>query len=95
MVSKTSKNKMRVFIFPQLLSETFLTLRRTGVGINKNVYWASDEVTLFLSDLMKFEFSRQILEKYSNIKFHKSPSNGSRVLCGRTDGYNEANSRFS
>jgi len=86
---------MRVFIFPQLLSETFLILRRTGVGIIKNVYWTSGKVSLFLSDLMKFEFSQQILEKYSNIKIHKNPSNGSRVLCGRTDGYNEANSRFS
>ena len=29
---------------------------------------------------MKFEFSRQILEKYSNIKFHENPSSGSRVV---------------
>jgi len=36
---------------------------------------------------MKIEFLRQILEKYSNIKFHKNPSSGSRVVpCGRTDG---------
>ena len=36
---------------------------------------------------MKFEFSRQIFEKYSNIKFHENPSSGSRVVpCGPTDG---------
>jgi hypothetical protein len=44
---------------------------------------------------MKPELSRQIFEKYSNIKFHENPSGGSRVvLCrraggqegGRTDG---------
>jgi tRNA U38,U39,U40 pseudouridine synthase TruA len=36
---------------------------------------------------MKLEFSRQILGKYSNIKFHENPSSGSRVVpCGRTDG---------
>jgi len=36
---------------------------------------------------MKFEFSRQFLEKYSNIKFHENPSGGSRgVSCGRKDG---------
>jgi len=40
---------------------------------------------------MKREFSRQIFEKSSNIKFHKNPSSGSRVVpCGqmvrRTDG---------
>jgi hypothetical protein len=48
---------------------------------------------------MKLEFSGQIFEKYSNIKFHKNPSSGSRVVpCGRTDGLthrqDEANSRF-
>ena len=36
---------------------------------------------------MKLEFPRQIFEKYSNIKFHKSPSSGSRIVpCGWTDG---------
>jgi hypothetical protein len=36
---------------------------------------------------MNLEFSRQIFEKYSNIKFHENPSSGSRaVTCGRTDG---------
>jgi len=35
---------------------------------------------------MKLEHSRQILEKYSNIKFHENPSRGSRVVpCGPTD----------
>jgi len=35
---------------------------------------------------MKREFSRHILEKCSNIKFHSNPSNGSRVIpCGDTD----------
>jgi len=49
---------------------------------------------------MKFEFSRQIFEKYSNIKFQENMSSGSRVVpCGRTDGrtetFDEANSPFS
>ena len=35
---------------------------------------------------MKLEFPRQIIEKYTNIKFNKNPSSGSRVVpCGRTD----------
>jgi hypothetical protein len=35
---------------------------------------------------MKLEFSRQIFEKYSNIKFHENPSSGSRIVsCGWTD----------
>jgi hypothetical protein len=36
--------------------------------------------------LMKLEFSRQIFEKYSSIKFHKNSSSGNRfVSCGWTD----------
>ena len=36
---------------------------------------------------MKFEFRRQVLEKkHSNIKFHKNPFSGSRVVSyGETD----------
>jgi hypothetical protein len=37
--------------------------------------------------LMKAEFSRQIFEKYSSIKFHENPPSGSRIVPrGRTDG---------
>ena len=36
---------------------------------------------------MKLEFSRQIFEKHSHIKFHENPSNRSRAVpCGRTGG---------
>jgi hypothetical protein len=35
---------------------------------------------------MKFEYARQIFEKYSNIKSHENPSSDSRVIpFGRTD----------
>jgi len=34
---------------------------------------------------MKLEFSRQIFEKYSNIKCHKNSPDGNRVLSMRTD----------
>ena len=35
---------------------------------------------------MKFELSRQIFEKSSNVKFHENPSSGSRVVpCGQMD----------
>jgi hypothetical protein len=50
---------------------------------------------------MNFKFSQQILErkKSSNTKFHQNPSSGRRVVPrgrkGRTDGHDEANSRFS
>jgi hypothetical protein len=35
---------------------------------------------------MKFDFSGQIFEKVSNIKFHQNPSSESRVVqCGQTE----------
>ena len=35
---------------------------------------------------MKFDYSPQIFEKYSNIKFHEHTSSGRRgVACGQTD----------
>ena len=50
--------------------------------------------------LMKLEFSGQMFEKLSNIKFHENLSSGSPVgprgrAGGRTDRHDEANSRFS
>jgi hypothetical protein len=40
--------------------------------------------------LMKHEFFRPIFEKFSNTKFRKNSSSGSRVvLCGQTDGWTE------
>jgi len=39
------------------------------------------------------EYSRQIFEKYSNIKFHKNLSSGSCSV--RTGRHDEANSRVS
>ena len=39
---------------------------------------------------MKLEFSRQIFEKISNIRFYENPFIGSRVVqCGRTDWYTD------
>ena len=36
--------------------------------------------------LMKLEYSRQIFENYSNIKFHENLFSGSPVVpCGRVD----------
>jgi hypothetical protein len=47
-------------------------------------------------NIRKLDSSGQIFEKYSNAKYHENPSSGSRdVSCGRTNGHNETNSRFS
>ena len=56
----------------------------------------------FCQILMKLEFSKQIFEKFWNIKFNENPSSGNRVVpCGRTDGHTDGQadmkkvSRFS
>jgi hypothetical protein len=95
----------------QLLSETFLTLRNIQRDIVVNVRRSCCKVPLLYVGLvvkcryswhflMKLEFSRRISEKSWGIKFHESPSSGSRVVaCGRADRqidrHDEANSRFS
>jgi hypothetical protein len=44
---------------------------------------------------MQLEFSRQTCKQSSDIKFHQNPSIRNRVVpCGKTDGHDEANSRF-
>ena len=44
---------------------------------------------------MKLEFSRQIFEKYANIKFHENSSSGSRgVQCEQTDEHDKANGLY-
>jgi len=44
------------------------------------------QVPYFCQIVMKFEFSRQILEKYTHTKFNENPSIMSRVVaCGRTE----------
>jgi len=57
-----------------------------------------------LLDFNEIEFPRQILEKFSDIKFHENPFSGNRVVPygrtdtltdGQTDGHDEPNIRFS
>jgi hypothetical protein len=69
------------------LSETFFILRRIqrDVVINVRMFSCKVRGTLFRI-LTKIEFSRQIFEKHSNVKFHENPSIGIRDFsCGRTD----------
>jgi len=78
----------------QLMSDTFLILR----GIQRDsITNVNVKHPLSCQIITKLEFSQNIFEKYSNIKFHEHPSSGSRraVPCGRTDRNDEANSRFS
>jgi hypothetical protein len=86
----------------QIVSETYPILRRIQRDIIINVHGSSLHIKylLFLSDIIKLKFCRQIFEKFSDIKFHENMSSGSRVVtCGQIDGrkdrHDEANSRFS
>jgi hypothetical protein len=79
--------KVCVLIFSTFLSETFLILRRNERDMIKKCILAFlYSIRYFCQILRKLEFPQQIFEKYSNIKFHEIPSNGSRVApCGPTD----------
>jgi hypothetical protein len=47
---------------------------------HKCTYVLTQNIRYSCHVLMKLEFSRQNFEKYSNIKFHKNPSSGNRVV---------------
>ena len=87
-------NMKCVFWFSlQLLSETFLTLRRIHRYIVTNVYVFIITVYVFTyitrcccQILIKLELSGHIIEKYWNIKYHENPSSWTQtVVCGQTD----------
>jgi hypothetical protein len=70
----------------QLLSEIFLIQRRIQRDmIKKCILVSLQSIHYSCQVLMKTDFSRQIFEKCSNIKFHENPPSGSSVPCGRTD----------
>jgi hypothetical protein len=98
--TKNFENKMRVSSFSTTCVRNFFILRTTERDMTENVCWSSCKVPYILNRfLVTLEFSRQIFEKSSNIKFHENPLDGSRVVpCGRTGGTTdneEANSRLS
>ena len=76
------------------------TGKRANIGNRGNIrtqsrYKCTYNACFFCPILTKLEFSQRSLVKLPNIKFHENPINGSQVVpCGRTDGRDEANSRF-
>jgi hypothetical protein len=84
---KRSKTKCVSWFYLQLLSEILFVLRISERDMIKKMrICLRAKCPLFLSDFNKLEFSRQVFEKRSNIKFHENPSSGSRVVsCGQRD----------
>jgi hypothetical protein len=82
----------------QLLSEIFLTLRRTERDRFKNIYWSSCKVTAIL---VRFEYNLNFLHRFLRntqiSNFMEIHSVGSLLFCvdGQTDRHDEANSHFA
>jgi hypothetical protein len=75
---------MRVLFSVRLLSETFHILRRVQLDI---MYVGLHvKYLLYLQGLMKLEFLDTFSKNTANIKYHKNPSSGRRVVHveGRT-----------
>jgi hypothetical protein len=71
----------------QILFKTFLILRRIkrDIVINVKTFTWSNRYSCRI--LIKFEFSRLIIEESLNIEFYQNPPSGSRVVpCEQTDG---------
>ena len=84
----TKENKMFFLFSLQHLSEIVLIIKGTEREMIRNVYWSTCKVPFFFCQIfMKPKFSRQVYEKYSNIKFHEKPYSGSLLFpFGRKDG---------
>jgi hypothetical protein len=73
--------------FYKFFSNTLLIPRRNERGMIKCTHVFIWSIRYSCQILIKLEFSLQIFEQYSNIKFHENTSSGSRVFPrGRTDG---------
>ena len=81
------EHKMRVLICFTTFTWNVSHSKNNSARYYLNVHWSSREVPRYsLHTLTKLEAARHIFEKYSNIKFHETPSSGSRIVsCGQRD----------
>ena len=78
---------MCVLIFSTTFSWSIFHSKKNWARYDKKCVLIFIESTrYFCQILIKLDFSRQIFEKFSNIKFNENPSIGRRVVaCGQTD----------
>jgi len=77
---------MCVFIFSTTFVWNISHFNRNERGMIKKYIGLNVKYPLFLLIVTKLEFSQQIFEKPSNIKFYENPSSGSGVVpYGRRD----------
>jgi len=94
---KITEHKMCVLIISTVLSELFLFSKSNIARFDHKCLLVLRPSTRYSCQyLMKFELSRKIFQKYSNIRFHENPSSGSRVVPNRqtdrrTDGRADMN----
>ena len=71
----------------QLLSATFLVLRRNEWDMIRNVHWSSRKVPFIVVRFYRnLNFLHRFSKKSSIVKLHENPSGGVRVVpCVRTD----------
>jgi hypothetical protein len=94
---KVVGHKMRIFLFSTNFVRNISHSKKNSWNIIRNAQRSWCVVPVILAPmLMKLEFSPQIFQNYSDVKFNDNLSSRKRVVpCGRTDGHDEANSYFS
>jgi len=95
--TKVIERKMRVLIFSTIPVRNIFRSRNNLARYDQKFILVFMSSTLYPSwILMKLDFSRQIFEKYSDLKFIENPLIGGRVVAFRqTEGRDETNNRFS
>ena len=93
---KVAEHKMCVLIFCTTFVRNISHSKKNWARYDQNCISVFIYSTgYYCSNLMDLEFSRQIFEKYPNMKFHENPSIEKRVVaCGQTDVTKQI-SRFS
>ena len=85
------QHKMCVLIFSAAFESSISSSKKNSARYDQeciSVFTQSSRYSCQI--LMELEFSRQIFERHSNIKFHENPSSGSPAATfGRTDRYTE------